>query len=112
MSHCSVNPFIYLWMNNKFRNGFKHIYFSMLAFCGLTSKLNLNGSSKGFQHSVHNYSIQTQYTARRPNRLKQLSNDGSNNSNEPVDIELALVSDNNNNAESSGREPSFKKDDY
>ena len=89
----------------------------MLAFCGLTSKLNLNGNSKGFQtfqHSVHNYSIQTQYTQRRPNRLKQLSNDGSNNSNEPVDIELALVSDNNNNAESSGREASvfFKKDDY
>lgn len=54
-----------------------------------------------FQPSVHNYSIQTQYTQRRPfnkqNRLKQSSNDNSNNSNEPVDIELALVSDNNNN---------------
>lgn len=116
MSHCTLNPIIYCWMNNKFRNGFKHIYFSVLGICGLTSKLNLNGNGKAFQPSVHNYSIQTQYTQRRPfhqNRLKQLSNDGSNNSNEPVDIELALVSDNNNNAESSGLEPSsLKKDEY
>ena len=93
-------------MNNKFRNGFKHIYFSLLSFCGLTTKLNLNGRNN-FHYSVHNYSIQTQQTQltqRRPfldqPRLKQVSNDCSNNSNEPADIELALVSDqtdNNNN---------------
>lgn len=97
-------------MSNKFRNGFKHIYFPLLSCCGcLTGKFNLNDRTdcKDFQHSGH-YSVQVptrRPTAKDQNRLKQQnSNNNSNNSNEPVDIELAIsaayVSDNGGALES------------